>query len=538
MKHLVGHGIWQMVVYASILMFFFSCRDSQSPLEMETDMSLQTMGRNENLTVIAAQKWYERYCTDSPPPALTRSTTHLPFEGNFIPWWTKGNESTRMRYEAAEFPIFVKGRQVMIDRETALKWNPETGDRSIRNSVKLVVLYDRLTKKVRSFIMIFVGSYNYLHRSGTLSLNTYLYRQPDFDGHVLFYDLEGRFLNGWGYTHGEITSSLSPKVEGEYGLESDDDYLSPSTRVKDDGCSDYCFPIWYDGCYENGFVYDDPEFGMGFGVEAGCIPIETASCVTRCDGASGGGGWTGSNPSGGVAGGSSNNENLEDPTIPTNPDEGQEPCNKALSMSIDSKFYGKVDQFYDANLTAIQEDGWMKTKDGVYISPVRKDDGSLNYDPLEMTGKVFVEQYHCHPAATGQGCIPSSSDFTKMAFYYQRGRIDVANYSYGVISGAGCLSIIITSKEKFRIFAGNACNENKKTKEDFDIAWDRYVTNVVLGTPEASVGKLINFLNAMDAGVEVIFRAMSPDNKGNHNREHWSAKEVDANGNYINKNCK
>lgn len=40
-----------------------------------------------------------------------------------------------------------------------------------------------------------------------------------------------------------------------------------------------------------------------------------------------------------------------------------------------------------------------------------------------------------------------------MAFYYQRGNIDVDNYSFGVISGIGCLSIIITSEELFAVFA-------------------------------------------------------------------------------------
>ena len=125
-----------------------------------------------------------------------------------------------------------------------------------------------------------------------------------------------------------------------------------------------------------------------------------------------------------------------------------------------------------------------------------------------------------------------------MAFYYQKGNIDVDNYSFGVISDIGCLSIIITSEDLFAIFADKVYNENKESEDEINSAWANNITKITSGTPEASIGKLINFFNDVDAGVSVMFRPMSSDNTGNHQGENWIAKSVNENGEYTNKNCK
>ena len=143
-----------------------------------------------------------------------------------------------------------------------------------------------------------------------------------------------------------------------------------------------------------------------------------------------------------------------------------DPCSKSQLLSGDAAFRNKVDLFFDNNQTSQIEDGWLKTNTGEYISPSNRTGTSLSYDYSgQVAGKLITEHYHCHPAITGQSCITSLSDLQKMAFYYQRGNIDVDNYSFGVISGIGCLSIIITSEELFAVFADRVFDENRNADE-------------------------------------------------------------------------
>ena len=120
-----------------------------------------------------------------------------------------------------------------------------------------------------------------------------------------------------------------------------------------------------------------------------------------------------------------------------------------------------------------------------------------------------------------------------MAFYYQKGNIDVDNYSFGVISDIGCLSIIITSEDLFAIFADKVYNDNKTSDDEINNTWKDKIMSVTFGTPEESIGKLIRFFNSTNAGLSVMFRPMSPTDKN----KDWVTKIVNENDQYSNKNC-
>ena len=90
----------------------------------------------------------------------------------------------------------------------------------IRNTTKMVVLKDLVTNKTRSFIMVFVGSYDYLTRSRNMGRNSYLYREPDYDGMVLYYAINGTFINGWRYSNGKLVGYISPYIMNKVNLQS------------------------------------------------------------------------------------------------------------------------------------------------------------------------------------------------------------------------------------------------------------------------------------------------------------------------------
>ena len=439
---------WYIPLFIIGLLAAIACTE-QILYNDEKKASSHSKTKNEELTIATARKWYEEHYE---PIVTTRSSDYNTTERMVRPIWKKAREQNRQRYEVVEIPMQSKGHHIIIDQETANKWKPGNRSDFVRNAAKIVILHDKKTQKTSSFIMIFVGSYQYLQKIGAMGKNSYLHRDLEYDGSVLFYDLNGTFCNGWKYENGKITATISPRSNAIQGEEEDSETLTRAMVLK---CHDVCYTYFDEECYEEGFVDEDPEYGMGFGVMAGCYPVSYEECYQECDYVDDGSetdtNWNSGNPTGGKN---------EKPESQEKTNE-QEPCETAQILSNDKKFRDTIDTYYDRNLTEELENGWMKTKEGKYIYPDVRKGTSLNYSASLTADKIFVEQYHCHPA-NGQSCIPSPADLQKMAFYYQKGKIDVENYTYGVISETGCISIIISSEEKYKIFAAQMYNEEKK----------------------------------------------------------------------------
>lgn len=153
----------------------------------------------------------------------------------------------------------------------------------------------------------------------------------------------------------------------------------------------------------------------------------------------------------------------------------------------------------------------------------------MSYSSNDISGQKYLEQYHSHPV--GQGCITSLADLKALALAYVNGHITSVNFTYGVVSEAGCLTLVITSMSDFGAFA------SKIRSGDYDTKWGSTVSGIPVGTFDGSIEKLINFLDSSISGLSVTFRSMSIKNKGNH-MENWSAKELDENKKIINSNCK
>lgn len=131
--------------------------------------------------------------------------------------------------------------------------------------------------------------------------------------------------------------------------------------------------------------------------------------------------------------------------------EDRSPCNAANQLSNDAAFKAKANSLFNATKnyrTGDTENGWIKTTTKQYISPSERTAKSMKYP--DLTGKKITEEYHSHPTGS---CIPSFADLKVLATRYKKGQIDVANFSYGVISSMGCFTMVITSEEAFKGFA-------------------------------------------------------------------------------------
>lgn len=116
--------------------------------------------------------------------------------------------------------------------------------------------------------IIVIASYKYLMKEDNqLSKNTYLEREANFDGTILFYHPDGRFVNGWRYDNGKITHRLSPLEKN-----------NPLTKA------------WVERCYEDCYSYSenicenttetDAEFGQMPVVE--CRTEWYDNCYNTC----------------------------------------------------------------------------------------------------------------------------------------------------------------------------------------------------------------------------------------------------------------
>lgn len=256
---------WCIVSLFCGIGLFFSCTDSEywKKIEPPKEKIKKSKNKNEELTIAVAQQWYQ----SNYAPIVTTRSNMTDSTRNLLMMlsWDKAKESNRRRYEVVEIPIRTKRAHILLDAETAREWQPNAPAKFIRNTAKIVVERDKKTEKTRSFMMVFIGSYNYLKTTRTMGKNTYLYRQPDFDGMVLFYELNGVLINGWKYTNGKITGSISPKTGN------DDKVISKvETRAWVKDCyTDYVYES-KEVCEDEVSIEYDNEFGESWVVTRNC----------------------------------------------------------------------------------------------------------------------------------------------------------------------------------------------------------------------------------------------------------------------------
>jgi hypothetical protein len=255
----IGTGIFVSVMLVLLASIMYACVEED--LEEVKSPDEPVTGRNTELTVETARQWYN---TRNRPVMELRSEKEN--EGKLVmPWWEKAKEYKRKergkRYEVVEMPLKAQRLSVLMDKETHEKVNLETDGDKIKNVARLVVHKDLETGKIQNFIMLFIGSYDYLMNGGKIAKNSYLHRDPKFDGSVLFYEPGKGLINGWLYKNGKIKRKIA------LGTEQD----SHSIGLRSQRCWTEIIYIEYEVCEDRGFIEWDEEYG-GYipGVEYYC----------------------------------------------------------------------------------------------------------------------------------------------------------------------------------------------------------------------------------------------------------------------------
>lgn len=199
------------------------------------------------------------------------------------------------------------------------------------------------------------------------------------------------------------------------------------------------------------------------------------------------------------------------------------PCNRELALSLNTSFREKVEVLFNEMLNSRAgdaENGWIKTSDGMYFAPSERSASSMKYDYAALKGKKIQEGYHSHPAGA---CYPSWADLRALCTWYKNGMIDVDAFSYGVVTGMGCLSLVITSETDFQTFVDGVLDGS--VEKMYNEMRGASMSN---GVGEA-VAKFIDFLKNAQAGINVLFNETVYDIEDDTMKlGNWTAK--DSNG--------
>lgn len=263
---------FMFIILAVLCLCIYACYDGVDFPSGKSSRSGKSKKKNKELTTAIARQWFEANMT---PVVTMRSSEAKDVQAAMVkPKWEDAYEANRGKYEVVQTPILTRGRRMFVDAETQSEFEKIRGQKYFRNAARMVIRKDLKTGEIRSFITVFVGSLEYMKKSKKMGRNSYLYREPDFDGKVLFFEPNGGLINGWKYRNGKIVAKIMP-------LSEDAKFLMTRGWVEE--CHTETVVEWAEECYEEGFVYEDEEWGDGFGVESGCIPIEITTEVQVCD---------------------------------------------------------------------------------------------------------------------------------------------------------------------------------------------------------------------------------------------------------------
>lgn len=277
-------------------------------------------GQNKELTISAAANWYVNH----EKPVTRMGITQDNLLGIMVaPSWNHAKEWKKGKYEVVEASLRSNTNVIFYDQDTYNQKDRlnKNDKKRIMNVGRTVILKNLETEEIISFNMVIIGSQDYILHQDGLSNNSYLYREPQFDGMVLYFSLDGNFVNGWKYEKGKITKSLSPALN--YTATTSDSLSSATTR-SGSNCYETTYPFIYYYCPPStrsldddwdpdwGPVWGDTEFGLdpepdgnANGGSLGDINISAPECYpitvdvpyTVCDdeGGSSGGGYIGGN---------------------------------------------------------------------------------------------------------------------------------------------------------------------------------------------------------------------------------------------------
>lgn len=270
MRKIKGNRL-MFIILAVLCLCIYACYDGVDFPSGKSSRSGKSKKKNKELTTAIARQWFEANMT---PVVTMRSSEAKDVQAAMVkPKWEDAYEANRGKYEVVQTPILTRGRRMFVDAETQSEFEKIRGQKYLRNAARMVIRKDLKTGEIRSFITVFVGSLEYMKKSKRMGRNSYLYRETNFDGKVLFFEPNGGLINGWKYRNGKIVAKIMPLSE---------DAKFIITRGWVEECYTETDYELTEECHDEVSIEPDEEFGDAWVVEHVCdevwTPIEYQVC--------------------------------------------------------------------------------------------------------------------------------------------------------------------------------------------------------------------------------------------------------------------
>ena len=200
------------LLLASLWLFlaisFISCNDEESIITEEYQIPFSEE-RNQ------AKNWYEAQVGERKSARTRASVSEKTLSTiDMEPIWEESFRRKNKRYHAVEALMEMTKLKSFSMPENYQKAK-ETGNSKYKHSLtRLVVLTDKKTNETIGFTMTIMPTIEYMEKTGFMAFkSSYLVRDKDFSGYIIFHTLDGQFANGWKYQDGKITHIINESFE-------------------------------------------------------------------------------------------------------------------------------------------------------------------------------------------------------------------------------------------------------------------------------------------------------------------------------------
>lgn len=190
--------------YLMLLTFFFgiSIFSCKHDIQQTEEIPLYEV----ILSVDEAQQWFERQ-TDS---TITLKSTRIGKPMKLKSDWQHAHGTQNDTLGVVNVDILSMGRFGFLDADGKRAMESSGNEKYLNSLSRLIVRKNSRSGHIESFVMTMIASPEYLETHNfDLTNNTYLNRQRDFTGLVLYHSVSGEFVNGWNFAQGKVVGKCS-----------------------------------------------------------------------------------------------------------------------------------------------------------------------------------------------------------------------------------------------------------------------------------------------------------------------------------------
>ena len=433
-----------------------ACRDE---LAVST---AETQGSPYEEALQAAQAYYAGLA----PSLSTRMDTGSELEPiEIAPAWEESflQQAGQLKVlETASQPIGLSFRFYLPEAELAYA---ETGDsRYLQSYTRFVFRTDARTGKMLMFYMTVLPAPEFVEATDFLPFAdmSYLHRDGNFSGVIMFHNEDGSYSNGWLYDKGKVRKKIII-VEGETNFEtiSQENTRTSTTAVygsyttcRYTETAEMMVPGGLAGATMKRTSFTTRSLGVECEVTGYTTyiysDVEDNDCSTDDEYLAGGGAYTGA---AGTYTGAKTDSSMSwwntNPLPLTTP---KAPCGNIASLKENTEFNKRLIQIRNKTLAASNtshyEYGWLRLSDNTYQDGIPQNN-RISYNSLPKGSKV-AERCHAHPA--GGGALLSLADWKAVAAMVKADQIDTYSFVYAICSDVGLMAMTVDDLSALKTF--------------------------------------------------------------------------------------